>query len=66
MNVEILQNFYNAYRTPKYFFVEKNFESWDPKNHGAHNYLQIFYVADLIDKCGTMDNYPLVMYQNDI
>ena len=33
-------------------FVEKYFNSWDPKIHGPCNYLQIFYVSALIDKCG--------------
>ena len=42
INVEILENVYNAYYTPKYFFVEKDFDSWDPKIHGPHTYLQIF------------------------
>ena len=40
--VEITQNFYNAYCTQKYFFVEKYFDSWDPKTHGPCNYLQSF------------------------
>ena len=49
VNVEIIQNFYNAYYTQKYFFVEKYFESWDPKINGPRNYLQGFYVAALIE-----------------
>ena len=42
INVEIAQNFYNAYCTTRYFFVEKYFDIWDPKIHGPRNYLQIF------------------------
>ena len=48
--VDILENFYYAFRTPKSFFVEKDFESWDPKIHGPLNYLQSFYVDALIDE----------------
>ena len=64
--LEITQNFYNAYRTPKLFFVEKYFDSWDPKIHGPRNYLQIFYVAALIDKFRTTKDYPLAMFRNGI
>ena len=39
---EITKSFYNAYCTPKAFFVEKYYESWDPKIHGPRNYLHIF------------------------
>ena len=42
VNVEIAQFFYNAHFTLKYFFVEKYFESSDPKIYGPHNYLQNF------------------------
>ena len=62
VHVEVTENFYYAYCTQKYFFVEKYFESWDPKFYGPHNYLQIFYVAALIDKCGTTKHCPLVMF----
>ena len=34
----ITKHLYNAYCTPKNI-VEKDFESWDPKIHGPHNYL---------------------------
>ena len=51
---------------PKSFFVEKDFESEDPKIHGPLNYLQSFYVADLIDECGTNKHYPLSMFINGI
>ena len=40
--MEISENLYNANCTPKYFFVEKDFESWDPKIHGPCNYFQSF------------------------
>ena len=67
VNMDILGNFLKAFRTPKLFFVaEKDVNSWDPKIHSPRNYLQIFYVAVLIDKCGTMNHYPLAMYQNGI
>ena len=62
VNVKIVQNFYNAHSTPKSFFVEKYFDSWDPKIHGPHNYLQIFYVAAIIDKCGIKNHSPLAMF----
>ena len=41
-SVDITRNFYNSYHPQKSFFVEKYFESWDPKIHGPHNYLQSF------------------------
>ena len=66
VNVKITQNFYNAYRAEKYFFVEKDFKIWDPEIHGPHNYLQSFYVAALIEECGTKKNYPLAMFKNSI
>ena len=62
VNVKIAQDFYNAFCTPKYFFSEKDFDSWDPKIHGPRNYLQSFYVADLIEQCGTNKHYPLEMF----
>ena len=66
VNVDILENFYNAYGTPKYVFVKKYFDSWDPNIHGPCNYLQSFYVDAIIDKCGTTKHYPLEMYRNGI
>ena len=62
VNVEIVQNFYNAYPMPKPFLAEKYFDSWDPKIQGPSNYIQSFYVTTLIDKCGTYKNYPLTMF----
>ena len=41
-----------ALRTPMQFFVEEILVSWHPKTHGPRNYLQSFYLADLIHKCG--------------
>ena len=66
VNVDIMQNFYNAYRTPKSFFVEKNSDVWDPNIQGPRNYLQSSYVAAPIDKCGTTNHYPLAMYINGV
>ena len=40
-DVEITENLYNANCT-QIFFVEKNFESWDPKIYDPRSYLQIF------------------------
>ena len=48
------------------FFVERYFESSDPKIHGPRNYLQGFYVAALINKYETTDHYTPVMYRNGI
>ena len=42
VDVEITENLYNANCTPTSFFVEKDFESWDPKIHGPCSYLHIF------------------------
>ena len=50
VHVAITQNSYNAYCTPKSFFVEKDFESWDPKIHGSCKLLQIIYVDALIEE----------------
>ena len=66
VDVDIQEILYNANCTPVYFFVEKDFESWDPKIHSPRNYLQSFYVAALIDKCGTNNHYPLAMIRNGI
>ena len=49
VHVAITQNLYNAYCTPKYFYVEKYFESSDTKIHGPRNYHQSFYVAALVE-----------------
>ena len=44
------------------FCAEKYFDSWYPKIYCPRNYLQSFYVAALIDECGTTKNYPLAMF----
>ena len=46
--------------------VEKYLDSWYPKIHGPRNYLQSFYVAALIEECGTKKHYPISMFQNGI
>ena len=51
---------------PKFVFVEKYFESWDPQIHVPCNYLQSFYMADLIDECRTRKHYTLAMFRNII
>ena len=66
VDVDILENLYNANCTPKYVLVEKDFESWDPKIHGPCNYLQIVYVAALLHKFWTNKNYPHAMFINGI
>ena len=66
VNMKIVQNFYNAYCTPKPFFVEKYFDGWDSIVHGPCNYLQSFYVAAFINKCGTTKHHPLEMFLNGI
>ena len=50
----------------QFFLFEKYFKSWDPKIHGPRNYLQSFYVAALIDKCGTNKHDPLENFRNGI
>ena len=59
-----LQKVYIIPTVRQMFFVEKYFESWDPKIHGPCSHLQSFYVASLIDECGTNKNYPLAMFRN--
>ena len=49
---KIYENLQNSYCTPLEFFVESFFDIWDLKNHGPCNYLQTFYLAALIQKCG--------------
>ena len=66
VDVEIIKDLYNTNYAPKSFSVEKYFESWDPKIHGPHIYIQSFNVAILIDECGTNNHYPLAMFKNGI
>ena len=56
---EIYENLQNAYCTPLEFFVEKHFDIWDPKIHGPFNYLQSFYLAALIQKCGEKNSLSI-------
>ena len=66
VDVEIKENLCSANSTPKYFYVEKYSESWDPKIHGPSNYLQSFYVATLIDEFRKYKHYTLAMFLNGI
>ena len=59
---EIHEIFKNASCTPIQIFVEANLDSWNPKTHGPRNYLQSFYLADLIHKCGKKN--PLAEIRN--
>ena len=61
---EIYENLQNTYFTPLEFFVEENFDIWDPLIHGPRNYLQSFYLAALIQKCGGKTHYPFAEIQN--
>ena len=53
---KIYETFQNASSTPIKFFAEENFDSWHSKTHGSRNYLQDFYLAALIQKCGGKNN----------
>ena len=66
VHVEITKSLYNAYCTPKSFYVEKYFESWDPRIHGPCNYLQSFYLTALIEECGNEEHHPLGIFLNGI
>ena len=66
VHVAITQYLYNTCCTPKYFFAEKDLESWDPKIHGPCNYLQSFFVAAPFRECGTKNHYPLAIFRNGI
>ena len=67
MLIWILQKkIYNAYCKQTLFFVEKDFEIWDPRIHGPCKYLQSFYFAALIEECCTEKYYPLAMFRNGI
>ena len=48
----IYEMFQNASCTPIIFFAEENLDSWHPKTQGPRKYLQSFYLAALIHKCG--------------
>ena len=66
VHMAITQNLYNAYYMPKYFVVEKYFETWDPIIHSPCNYLQSFYEAARMEECGTEKHYPFAMFRNGI
>ena len=55
---EIYEHLKTSYCTPLEFFVVKIFNIWDPEIHGPRNYLQRFYLAALIKKCGGKNHYP--------
>ena len=57
---KIRANFQNACFTPIEFFVEENLGNWHPRNHGPRNYLQSFYLADLIHKCRKKNNIHML------
>ena len=59
----ICEHFQNASCTPMQFFVEENLESWHPKTHGPCNYLQSFYLAALIHKCGKKNNIHMLRFE---
>ena len=53
----------NACCTPMQFFVKENLGGWHPKTHGPCNYLQSFYLAALIHKCGGKNNINLLRFE---
>ena len=53
----------NSSCTPIKFFVEENLVSWHPKTHGPRNYLQSFYLATLIHKCGEKNNIHMLRFK---
>ena len=55
----IYENFQNARCMPIKFFVEEDLDSWHPKTHCPCKYLQSFYLAALIHKCGKKNNIHL-------
>ena len=59
----IQEFFHNASCTPMQFFVEENLDSWHPKTHGTRNYLQSFYLAALIHKCGKKNNIHMLRFE---
>ena len=66
VNVDIVQNIYKSYTIPTYFFVEKYFDSWDPKIHGPRKYLLSFHVDALIEEYGTNKNHQFATFWNGI
>ena len=66
VNMEIAQNLYNVYCMLKYIFVGNDFDSQDPKIRGPCIHLQFFYVAALIEECGTNNHYTLAIFRNSM
>ena len=65
---KFMKKFQNASCTPIKCFVEENLVSWHPKTHGPRNYLQSFYLAALIQKCGEkliihMQNFEIALQE---
>ena len=51
---------------PLVFFVDENFDIWDPKMYSPRNYLKSFYLDALIQKCGKKTHYPYAEIRNGI
>ena len=45
------------------FFVEENLICWHPKTHAPRNYLQSFYLASHIHKCGKKNNIHILRFE---
>ena len=56
----IYELFQHSRCTPINFFVEESLDSWHPKTHGPHNYIQSFYLAALIHKCRKKNNIHML------
>ena len=59
----IYEKFQNASCTPIKFFFEENLGGWHPKTHRPRNFLQSFYLADLIHKCGKKINIHMLIFE---
>ena len=59
----ILEKFQNARCTPIKCFFEENLGHWHPKTHSPCNYLQRFYLAALIHKCGGGNNIHMLSFK---
>ena len=60
----IHEKFQNVSCTLIKFFVEENLVSWHPQIHSDRNYLQSFYLAALIHKCGGNKQYSYAEIRN--
>ena len=63
-----LMKIYKMPTVRHYFFVEENFNIWHPNIQCPRNYLQSFYLAALIPKCGEkliihMQNFEIVLQE---